>query len=153
MQRAKYAVTFLSIALAVLSAFYWYRSTTTANDTAVLFFSRTKSLQVTLDGGSLYLYLETRDPPLSPNNWAIMSRADGDSRYRMDNRMWHPPRLGSLPGISFGRDQRKILNVNVWDAGLRVSLPLLAGLFLILPAVRGGRRLYRRLRVREAVSA
>ena len=147
MRRLKYAATFLSIVLSVLAGFYWYRSTTTATDACILYLSPTHSLLFVTDDAALFVYVERREPPIRANAWAETPRIAGDSRYRIGDNLWAPPRIGMTSmGIGWGRDQRPVLEIYTWDSGLRIALPLLVGLFLILPAVRAYRALRRRRR-------
>ena len=154
MQRLKYAATFLSIVLAVTSAFFWYRSTTTATDACIVCLSPTRSVLFVTDEGALYLYGERREPPIAPREWAAVSWINSDSRYRIGENLWAPPRIGTTPvGIGWGRDERPVLNFYTWAAGLRIALPLLCGLFLILPAVRAYHAIRRRHAATEVADA
>jgi hypothetical protein len=145
MQRAKYAATFVCIALSVVSVFFCYRSTTTSTDVCIIYLSPTRALLFVTDDGVLYAYLETRQSPILPFEWAETSRINTDSKYRIGENIWTSPRFHATPvGIGWGSDERRVLAVSVRDTGVRIALPLLAALFLIPPAVRGYRALRRR---------
>ena len=154
MQRAKYAVTFLCVVLAVASAFFWYRSTTTATDACIVYLTPTREFLMVTDDGALYLYLERRNPPVQPNQWAQTSWINGDSRFRIGENLWSPPRFKATPvGIGWGHDQRRVFTVDLWQSGLRLALPLIAGLFLVVPVARVFRALRRSRRATEPATA